>query len=93
LGCLLELVEENDREGSLRTDEISAEPRASAVVSERRRSNASGDWYSLMSTRISRSAEPNRNSARVFAISVFPVPVGPTKGTRRGAARDPSRLP
>ena len=69
----------------MRTDEISADPRASAVVSDSRRSNASGDWYSLMSMRISRSADPNRNSARVFAISVFPVPVGPTKrNTPRG---------
>ena len=32
-----------------------------------------------MSSRTSRSAEPNRNSASVFAISVLPVPVGPTK--------------
>ena len=48
-------------------------------MSERSRSKASGDWYSLMSIRTSRSADPKRNSARVLAISVLPVPVGPTK--------------
>ena len=65
--------------GSLRIDEISAAPRDSAVVSESRRSRDSGVWYSLMSSRTRRSAEPKRNSASAFAISVFPVPVGPTK--------------
>ena len=65
--------------GSLRIDEISAAPCLSAVVSESSRSSDSGVWYSLMSSRTRRSAEPKRNSASAFAISVFPVPVGPTK--------------
>ncbi len=37
----------------------------------------SGAWNSLMSSRTSRSADPNRYSARVLASSVLPVPVGP----------------
>ena len=37
-----------------------------------------GDCISLMSKRISRSALPNRYSARAFAVSVLPTPVGPT---------------
>ena len=65
--------------GSLRTDEISVAPCPSTTVSLRSRSNDSCVWYSLMSSRISRSGEPKRNSASAFAISVFPVPVGPTK--------------
>ena len=40
-----------------------------------------GFWYSLMSSRIIRSPEPKRCSASAFAISVLPVPVGPTKSS------------
>ncbi len=40
---------------------------------------ASGVCSSLMSRRIRRSTEPNRNSAAVLASSVLPVPVGPGK--------------
>ena len=65
--------------GSLRTEETRAAPRCSCVVSESSRSSDSGVWYSLMSRRTSRSADPKRNAASDFAISVLPVPVGPTK--------------
>ncbi len=55
---------------------------ASASSSSRRRPSIRraepGFWYSLMSSRIIRSPEPNRNSASALAISVLPVPVGPT---------------
>jgi hypothetical protein len=34
-------------------------------------------WNSLISSRIIRSTEPNRNSLTAFASSVLPVPVGP----------------
>ena len=50
----------------------------------RRRASATrepGFWYSLMSSRIIRSPEPNRNSASALAISVLPVPVGPTNSS------------
>ncbi len=38
-------------------------------------------WYSLMSIRTIRSPDPNRNSASALAISVLPVPVGPTNSS------------
>ena len=40
-----------------------------------------GFWYSLQSIRIIRSPEPNRCSASALAISVLPVPVGPTNSS------------
>ena len=42
---------------------------------------APGFWYSLMSSRIIRSPDPNRYSASALAISVLPVPVGPTNSS------------
>ena len=39
--------------------------------------NDSGVLNSLISSRINRSSDPNKNSASVFASSVLPVPVGP----------------
>ena len=65
--------------GSLRTDAISEAPVSSTLVSASSRSSASGVWNSLMSSRTSLATEPNMNSASVFASSVLPVPVGPTK--------------
>ena len=40
-----------------------------------------GFWYSDRSSRIIRSPDPNRYSASALAISVLPVPVGPTKSS------------
>ena len=76
---LLELVEQDDGERVLAHRGDRAARRRSMFVSARSRSWLSGVWYSLMSSRTSRSAEPKRNSASALAISVLPVPVGPTK--------------
>ena len=74
----LELVEKHDRERLL------AHAIGERVAPRSARSGSptilridSTLWNSLMSSRISRSGEPNRNSASVLASSVLPVPVGP----------------
>ena len=72
--------------GSLRTDEISADRVPPPVVSERSRSSASGVWYSLMSSRISRRR--NRTGTR-RAPSRFPSSrcrSGRRRGTHRAGA-------
>ena len=66
------------RTARLGTDEIKAPPRVGGRIG-RRRSSDSGLLNSLMSRRIIRSGDPKRNSASALAISVLPVPVGPTK--------------
>ena len=65
--------------GCLRTCAISGAASSCLVASPRSRSRLSGVWYSLMSRRRSRSSEPKTKALNAFAISVLPVPVGPTK--------------
>ena len=64
-------------------------PKSSSPPSMRRA--LPGFWYSDRSIRIIRSPEPNRYSASDLAISVLPVPVGPTNSStacgRVGSAR------
>jgi hypothetical protein len=65
--------------GCLRTCAISGAACCSVAASPRSRSRLSGVWYSLMSRRTSRSSEPKTKALNALAISVLPVPVGPTK--------------
>ena len=77
---LLELVQQHDRE---RLAADPADQRGVVDVARRRACAARvpGFWYSLMSSRIIRSPEPKRYSASALAISVLPVPVGPTNSS------------
>ena len=75
---LVELVEQHDRERVLADRGHERRPIGVDARVREQTIEAVGLWNSLMSRRTSRSAEPNRNSASAFAISVFPVPVGPT---------------
>ena len=72
--------------GSLRTEETSAAPRCSCVVSERSRSSDSGVWYSLMSRRTSRSAEPEEElGERLRDLGLARARSARRRGRRRGA--------
>ena len=65
--------------GFARTDEMSVAASYCMLESASSRSRLCSVWNSVMSSRTRRSADPKRNSASAFAISVLPVPVGPTK--------------